>query len=153
MAVYLVPLLLLVNGVAAGMMLSTVVGVVPMFLTLSYPAYVRAVQFLWPRYDPLMPVLTVTTAALDVLLAAGAAEPAARVPFAVGAALMVVVIAISLLRNVPINRYVMRLDPETTPGDWAERDPRRRWRAWNTLRTALTVLALLAALAATAALI
>jgi uncharacterized membrane protein len=152
-AAYLVPLLLLVNGIAAGMMLSTVVGVVPMFLTLNYPAYVRAVQFLWPRYDPLMPALTVTTAVLDVVLAASVAEPAARVPFAVGAVLMVVVIGISLLRNVPINRYVMRLDPDATPGDWAARDPRRRWRTWNTLRTALTVLALLAALAATAALI
>ena len=64
MTAYLLPLVLLGNGVAAGVMLSTVIGVVPMFLTMNYGPYVRSVQFLWPRYDPFMPILNGVTRAV-----------------------------------------------------------------------------------------
>jgi len=40
-----------VNGVAAGIMLSTVIGIVPMMRALPYTGYVQMVQFMRPRFD------------------------------------------------------------------------------------------------------
>jgi uncharacterized membrane protein len=132
----------LANGVAAGIMLSTVIGIAPMFLSLPYGSYVRSVQFLWPRFDPAMPVANGLTLALDVLLAAVLADAgAARAGFAAAGALQAVVMGISITRNVPVNRMVKGLDPEREPSDWARIDPRRRWRTWNQIRTAVALLA------------
>lgn len=130
------------NGLAAGIMLSTVIGIVPMFLAQPYDAYVRSVHFLWRRYDPIMPISNGATLALDVALAAGLArDGSVRAGYITAAALLACVMTISITRNVPINRYVFALDPLAPPADWAQRDPRRRWRAWNLTRTALAVLA------------
>ena len=49
-------LVLLGNGVAAGVMVSTVIGIVPMTLIMPYDRYIDTIRFLWPRYDPFMPV-------------------------------------------------------------------------------------------------
>ncbi|WP_083734002.1 DUF1772 domain-containing protein [Actinomadura sp. CNU-125] len=56
--------------------------------------------------------------------------------------LLVTVMAISVIKNVPINRFVMSLDPAVRPDDWSRTDPRRRWRNWNLLRTGLAAAAL-----------
>ncbi|MFC4121820.1 DUF1772 domain-containing protein [Nonomuraea zeae] len=130
------------NGIAAGIMLSTVIGIAPMMLALPYGRYVQLVQFLWPRYDPIMPVTNGATLVLDVLLATALAEPGpARLGYGAAAVLQAAVMGISITRNVPVNRMVKGLDPEQRPGDWADIDPRRRWRAWNTVRTSLALLA------------
>lgn len=149
----LVPLALLGNGVGAGVMLSTVMGVVPMFLALPYERYVWSVQFLWPRYDPFMPAVNGATFVLDVALVGMAPDPAGRVLFGVAAALLVAVMVISVAKNVPINKYVKSLDPDTPPADWQRRDPRVRWRNWNLARTLLAVAALFANVAAASALL
>ncbi len=138
----LASVVLVTNGLAAGIMLSTVIGIVPMFLSLPYGAYVRTVRFLWPRYDPIMPATNGTTFIIDVLLATVVApNGAARIAYAVAAGLLGCVLAISVSKNVPINRYVFSLDPDDQPADWSDRDPRRRWRGWNLLRTSLALLA------------
>lgn len=134
-------LTVLANGSAAGIMLSTVIGVTPLYLALPYNRYVQTVQFLRPRFDPAMPALNGLTLVLDLVLASGLATGGTRYGFAVGAALQAAVMVISITRNVPVNRLVMSLDPEREPADWSQIDPRRRWRNWNVARTSLALLA------------
>jgi hypothetical protein len=145
----LLAITVLANGVATGIMLSTVVGIVPFMLTMPYEHYVQTVTFLWPRYDPMMPALNVLTVLLDAALAATAHGTTARLAAAAGI-LLVVVITISLAKNVPINKYVSALDAGSCPVDWAERDPRIRWRNWNLLRTLLAAAALVVNVSAAA---
>ncbi|TYB60716.1 DUF1772 domain-containing protein [Nonomuraea sp. PA05] len=137
----LVPLALVGNGLAAGIMLSTVIGVVPWMLVQPYDKYVSATRFLWSRYDPFMPIVNALTCVLDVVLIFVAPTAASRALFAVAAGLLLVVMTISVVKNVPINRYVTSLDPDVRPDDWERRDPRLRWRSWNLIRTALALLA------------
>jgi uncharacterized membrane protein len=131
----------LLNGIGAGIMLATVVGIVPFLLTMPYQRYVETVKFLWPRYDPMMPILNVATVVLDVALTF-TATGRTRTLVPVAGALLLSVIVISVTRNVPINRYVTALDPARSPADWPTRDPRVRWRNWNLLRTLLATAAL-----------
>ncbi|WP_067499169.1 DUF1772 domain-containing protein [Actinoplanes sp. TFC3] len=143
----------LTNGVAAGIMLATVIGVVPLMVASGYPQYVRMVQFMWPRYDPAMPILNGLSLALDVVLAS-TGPAAARGWYLAAAALLATVMAISITRNVPVNKFVSRLDPDDEPADWARIDPRRRWQRWNLTRTLIALSAftvnILAAVAALA---
>lgn len=143
----LVPLGVLCNGIAAGVMLSTVIGIVPLTFALPYDSYVRTIQFLWPRYDPLMPIMNVTTFGLDAVLAIWGGQRA-RALFGIAAVLLLAVMVISVVKNVPINKYVAALDPQQAPRGWAALDPRPRWRAWNLARTGLALLALAANVAA-----
>jgi len=135
------PLAAGLNGVAAGIMLSTVIGIVPMMLAMPYDRYVRTVQFLWPRYDPLMPILNGGALVLAGFSAVAAGPGPARPALALAATLLAAVMAISITRNVPVNRLVSGLDAQREPADWARLDPRRRWRNWNLVRTALAVAA------------
>lgn len=128
-----------VNGAAAGIMLSTVIGIVPMMLALPYGRYVQMVQFMRPRYDPVMPAANGGALLADIVLVA--AGPRASGLHLAAALLLAAVIAISVGKNVPVNRYVMALDPQQPPVDWAALDPRRRWQRWNTIRTGLAALA------------
>lgn len=137
-------LALIGNAVTAGIMLSTVIGIVPMMLAVPYGRYVEMIQFLWPRYDPFMPIVHALTCVLNVVLAVVAPSAAQRTLFGAAAVTLAVVMAISVIKNVPVNRYVMSLDPQHRPEDWAQRDPRRRWRNWNLARTSLALAALAA---------
>ncbi len=147
----LVLLALLGSGIGSGVMFSTVIGVAPMTLVLSYERYVETIRFLWPRYDPFMPITHVVTFACDVALLF--LVPDGRAFFGVAAGLLATVMIISVVKNVPINRYVTSLDPLNPPPDWADRDPRVRWRNWNRIRTGLALLALGANLCAVAVLV
>ncbi|MFC4533229.1 anthrone oxygenase family protein [Sphaerisporangium dianthi] len=149
----LLPLALLGNGLAAGDMFCTALGLAPLMLALPYGGYVRMVQFLWPRYDPAVPAINAVTLLLDLVMVAVTGQAAARALFAAAAVLIAAVIAISVVKAVPINRYVMALDPESCPADWQERDPRLRWRNWNLVRTVLMVAALAANVAGAGCLI
>jgi uncharacterized membrane protein len=129
------------NGVAAGIMLSTVVGIVPMMLTQPYRGYVQTVQFLWPRYDPMMPILNATALVLAAVSAVAAGDAPARPVLATAAVLLAVVMTISITKNVPVNRFVSGLDPDRQPADWARLDPRQNWQRWNLIRTVIAVVA------------
>lgn len=144
------PLAAILNGVAAGIMLSTVVGIVPMMLVQPYRGYVKTVQFLWPRYDPLMPILNGSALLLSGFSAVAAGAVPARPVLALAAVILAVVMAISITRNVPVNRFVSSLDPGQQPADWAALDPRPRWQRWNTIRTTLAAIAFLLNVCATA---
>lgn len=137
----LLPLVLFGNGLAAGVMLSTVIGVVPWMLVQPYDRYVLATRFLWSRYDPFMPAVNALTCVLDIVLIFVAPTNASRTLLGIAAGLLLVVMTISVVKNVPINRYVTSLDPDIRPADWEERDPRVRWRNWNLTRTVLALVA------------
>ena len=134
----------LASGLGTGVMLSTVIGMVPMTLALPYDRYVEMIQFMWPRYDPFMPLMNGLAFVLDVVLAIVLGDDPARPFLVAGAVLLAAVMVISVVKNVPINKYVTGLDPRNQPDDWDRADPRQRWRQWNTIRTSLAVLALLA---------
>jgi uncharacterized membrane protein len=143
----LVVLALLATGLAAGVMLGTAIGPAPLALALPYDRYVQLIQYMWPRYDPFMPITNGVALAACAALALVAPQPTTRPLYAVGAVLLIALMVISVTKNVPINRYVMSLDPRHPPADWTARDPRARWRNWNLLRTALAVSAFAASLA------
>jgi uncharacterized membrane protein len=144
------PLAAVLNGVAAGIMLSTVIGIVPMMLAMPYDRYVRTVQFLWPRYDPLMPILNGSALVLVAVSAAVVGRAPSRPPLVAAGVLLAVVMAISVTKNVPVNRFVTGLDPQDEPEEWPRLDPRARWRTWNLVRTMLALLAFAANVTATA---
>jgi hypothetical protein len=58
------------------------------------------------------------------------------------------VMVVSVTRTVPINRWVVGLDPDNMPDDWADRDPRQTWRTWNAVRSSLAAAALTVGLVA-----
>ncbi|MFF7755594.1 anthrone oxygenase family protein [Streptomyces sp. NPDC007971] len=149
MSTVLAPLALLTNGIAAGIMTATVIGIVPLMLTLPYERYVQTVHFLWPRFDPVMPLTNGLTVLLDLLLALTAGDGLAQAGFATAAGLLLCVMGISITKNVPVNRYVKSLSPAVQPPDWAATDPRRRWQAWNTTRTSIALLAFVTNIVAT----
>jgi uncharacterized membrane protein len=144
------PLAAVLNGIAAGVMLSTVIGIVPMMLSMQYQRYVQTVQFLWPRYDPLMPILNGAALVLAALSAALSGGEPSRPVFVVAAVLLAAVVTISITKNVPVNRFVSGLDPHHQPSEWSRLDPRARWRTWNLVRTAIALLAFAANVTATA---
>lgn len=130
-----------VNGAAAGIMLSTVIGIVPMMRALPYAGYVQMVQFMRPRYDPIMPVSNGSALLIDVVLVA--TDQRGTGLHVAAALLLASVIVISVSKNVPVNKYLMSLNPQQPPDDWADVDPRERWQKWNNIRTSMAVLALL----------
>lgn len=129
----------ILNGIALGIMSSTVIGIVPYMLAQPYGSYVRMVQFLWPRFDPVMPVLNGSVLLIDIVIACLAGNAGQRAGFGAAAALLIAVIAISVTKNVPINRFVNGLNAAAEPPDWPRLDPRPRWRAWNLSRTAVAL--------------
>ncbi|MDA3647670.1 DUF1772 domain-containing protein [Saccharopolyspora indica] len=149
----LVPLVLLLNGLSAGVLTGTLLGGVPLLLALPDDRYVHAHAFFATRYDPFMPACFIGTVLGDVVLVVVAPTAATAVLFAVAAVLAAGAVVISLLKNVPINKWVCGLDPDHLPADFAERDPRRAWQTWNRARSALAIAALLVNAAAVALLL
>lgn len=150
----LVPVVVLASGLAAGVMMWTQLGGMPLLNTLPPDRYVFTHAFFASRYDPFMPTCMLVTAVGDLLLAATAPAPAAAaVLFGAGAVLAAGAIVISLVKNVPVNRWIKTLDPENLPPDFASVDPRRYWGGWNRARAVLAVAAFGANCAALTALI
>lgn len=139
---YLLPLALVANGLVAGVLLWSSVCGVPLLLRLSPEQYVWTHRFWGSRFEPFQPICVTVTALADGVLAFTLASCAAQVVCGVAAVCALAVIAVSATRAVPIKRRVMSLRPDDLPSDWAERDPRRSWRAWNLFRTVLAVVAM-----------
>lgn len=148
-----VPLVVLANGLAAGVLVGTQLGGWPLLVALPPERYVQAHAFLATRYDPFMPACLVGTALGDVLLTVLAPSTGPRVLFALAAVFAASTVAISIVKNVPVNRWIRTIDPDLLPDDFADHDPRRSWGTWNQARTGLAVLALLVNCTALAALL
>lgn len=138
MAALLALVALLASGVAAGVLLWSAVCGVPLLRRLDPARYVEVELFWGNRFEPFQPICVLLTVVCDVVLACTAA-PAAL--FAVGAAAAAAVVVVSASRNVPMKRWVMSLDPQRLPEDFADRDPRAAWERWNIVRTSLALLA------------
>ncbi|MFD8145406.1 anthrone oxygenase family protein [Streptomyces sp. NPDC059708] len=132
----LIAVLLVCTGVAAGDMFCTAVGLAPLMRVQSYRTYVSTVRFLQPRYDPAMPVINSTALLAGAAACVFAPSALARGLLAGAAVLVVAVIAVSVAKAVPINRFVLGLDPQAEPADWRAVDPRAAWRRWHLVRTA-----------------
>jgi uncharacterized membrane protein len=136
------------TGLAAGVLFSVALSVVPAFRALTPERYIQLHRLIGRRYDRVMPPIVLTCTVLDVALAVNAAGTPARVAFAVAAGCGCGVAALSQLGNVPINRRVKRMPDAPVPDGWT--DPRARWRTFNLARTWLAVLSLAANAAALA---
>jgi uncharacterized membrane protein len=134
------------SGVAAGVLFTHAVGVWPAMRAMAPEQYVAAHKLLGRAYDPMMPIMVITSTALDVVLAVADAERRALCVLA--AVALVGVSLVSQTRNVPINRRVKSLDAGPVPVDW--QDPRRAWGNWNLVRTTLALIAFVANTAAMA---
>ena len=140
MLALLTPLVVLLNGLAAGVLFGTQLGGFPYLASLPVDRYVHAHAFFGTRYDPAMPLCLLGTVGCDLALAFLAPEAAARAAFAVAGVLAAATAVISVTRNAPVNRWMRTLDPDNLPADF--RDPRRSWGAWNRRRSLLTIAAL-----------
>jgi uncharacterized membrane protein len=133
-------LLLLGSGTVAGVMFAVAISTVPALAAMTPDRYVYVHTLLGRNWDPTMPLIVLSTIALDTAHAVLAPGAVAR-SLVIGAAVCLAgVSAISHLRNVPINKRVHQTDPCAIPPGW--HDPRLAWRRWHLRRTALAMLAL-----------
>lgn len=140
---------LLGGGITAGVLFAVALSVVPALFAMETGTYVYAHGLLGRNWDPTMPVIVLSSALANGVLAV-LTDGAARVLFAVAVVLLLGVSGVSHLCNVPINRRVKAVtDPAALPADWE--DPRPLWRRWHLLRTALAVVALAVTAAAVTA--
>lgn len=135
------PLALLGTGLAAGGLMISVLGGAPLLLSLPVDRYIPVHKFLVTRFDPFMPISLVGGLVCDGVVV-GFSSGAARVLAILAVIALLIAVTISLTKNVPINRWVYSLDPNSVPANWDQLDPRIRWRNWNALRAAFAVLAL-----------
>ena len=146
----LTALVVLANGLSAGVLVGTQLGGWPLLVALPPDRYVQAHAFFSTRYDPFMPVCLIVTVLGDAALAGFGSTPGVRVAQGVAAVLALVVSVISVTKNVPVNKWIRTVDPDRLPADFAAQDPRPAWGRWNRLRSVLAVLALVANCAALA---
>ena len=144
MYTFVLPLVVLANGLAAGVLVGTLLGGVPLLYSLPAGGYVRAHAFFASRFDPFMPVCLVFTVLGDAVLTGFGTGGPGRALFALAAVCALGTVIISLVKNVPINRWIRQLDADNLPPDFAERDPRYLWGMWNKVRSLLAVTAFLA---------
>ncbi|NSC21567.1 DUF1772 domain-containing protein [Streptomyces albus subsp. chlorinus] len=142
METVVLPFVLLANGLGAGVMMNTQLGGFAYLRQLPPDRYVHAHAFYSTRYDPFMPLCIVAT-----LLGAGALAVAEntlplRLLHGLAALLALATLTVSVVKNVPVNKWVQSLDPQRLPPDFGLRDPRRSWGVWNQLRTWLLTAAL-----------
>ena len=141
---FLFPLVLLGNGLSAGVLVWGLLGGWPLMRCLPDDRYVHLHAFLSSRYDPFMPLCLLVTILGDVVLAVRLPGPASVTLVALAALLTAAAVIVSLVKNVPVNKWVQSLDPDDLPADFAARDPRAGWGRWNRHRSLLVVLAFLA---------
>ena len=148
MIAFVIPVALLAGGMAAGGLMISALGGAPMLLSLSVENYLAVHKGFIGRFDPFMPICICTAGLCDIILAIAVPTAGAHVLETIGAALYLSTVSVSLTKNVPINHWIITLDPERPPANWDEIDPRVRWRNWNLVRTTLAVLALIVNVAA-----
>lgn len=139
---YVVPPVLLLNGLAAGVLLGTLLGGFPYLASLPADRYVHAHAFFGTRYDPAMPVCLVGTVLGDAALALWSENSLARGLFGLATVLALATVTISVIKNAPVNRRMRTLDPENLPTGFATGDIRTDWGAWNRRRSLFTIVAL-----------
>jgi uncharacterized membrane protein len=132
-------LVVVTSGVIAGVLFGFAVSVLPAFFAMPPDRFVYSTKLIGRNWDPMMPIIVITSTVVDILLAIFGPGGSAVTLFIVASVLLVGVSVVSHWCNVPINRQVKKVDPENFPADWS--DPRPLWRRFHYLRTFLAVLA------------
>lgn len=149
----MLPTAVVLSGLAAGVLVGTQLGGWPLLQALSPERYVHAHALFATRYDPFMPFCLIGTVLLDLGLALTTGDPGVRALASLAALLAGGTVVISVVKNVPVNRWVRSLDPDRLPADFNRLDPRPAWGRWNRVRSWLSVAALLANAVAVGALL
>lgn len=136
---FLAVFVVVTSGVIAGVLFGFAVSVLPAFFAMPADRFVYSTKLIGRNWDPMMPIIVITSTVLDILLAIFGPAGSTVTLFILGSVLLVGVSVVSHWCNVPINRQVKKVDPENMPADWA--DPRPLWRRFHYLRTILAVLA------------
>ncbi|MFC3997692.1 anthrone oxygenase family protein [Nocardiopsis sediminis] len=136
------------SGIVAGVFFAVAVSVLPTLTALPMGTYIPLHKELGKGYHPSMPLIVGAAVLADIGLVVVAPGTPVRVLSAAALLALVGVQIVSQFGNVPINRRVNAVDPESVPADWP--DPRPLWRGWHRLRTAFALLALVANAAAVA---
>ena len=137
------PVVLLCNGFAAGVLAWGQLGGWPLMRSLPDPEYVELHRFFSTRYDPFMPICMIVTIVGDLILAPLLPGLAGAVLVVLAGLLTLAGVLVSLIKNVPVNRWVQTLDPHNLPADFADRHPRAGWGRWNQRRSYLVMAAFL----------
>jgi uncharacterized membrane protein len=136
----LTAIVLVGNGIAAGVLFAHAVSVWPALQAMTPNRYVEAHKLIGRASDPMMPIIVSTSMVLDIVLTVLQNGPPKFI-FMMSAVSLFGVVIVSQICNVPLNRQTKALDPEAIPPDW--KDPRGEWAKWNRVRTALSILALI----------
>lgn len=132
----LAALVTVTSGVVAGVLFAVALSVLPALRVMPADRYIYAHKLLGRNWDPTMPVIVLASTVLDIVLAV-IGPPGTTALYVIGAVLLLFVSIVSHWGNVPINRQVKKIDPDSVPPDWS--DPRPLWQRFHTLRTSLAV--------------
>lgn len=149
----LLPVALLCGGISAGGLAASVVAAVPLRMALPAGQAVFAHQFMVSRLDKLMPACLIISMVSVAVAAFAMPTGSAVVLCVVAVALQLSALVLSIVKLVPINRWFAELDPAALPADFAQRDPRIRWRTYNLVRAAFVQVAWLLIVIVVAALL
>lgn len=127
------------SGVIAGVLFGVAVSVLPAFFAMPPDRYIYSTKLIGRHWDPMMPIIVVTSTVVDILLAIFGPHGTTLTLFVLASVLLVGVSVVSHWCNVPINRRVKKVDPDNVPADWL--DPRPLWRRFHYLRTVLAIFA------------
>ena len=127
------------SGVIAGVLFGVAVSVLPAFFAMPPDRYIYSTKLIGKNWDPMMPIIVVTSTVVDILLAIFGPHGTPLTLFIAASVLLVGVSIVSHWCNVPINRRVKKVDPDNVPADW--HDPRPLWRRFHYLRTVLAIIA------------
>jgi hypothetical protein len=107
----------------------------PVVARLDTTPQIRMQQGMLRTFGRVMPILLPLTSVLIVVTAVLAPSGIPRVLWVVAAVAAAVLIAFTLIVNVPINKRTLQWDAEHPPEDWL--DARRRWHTYQGVRAAL----------------
>lgn len=131
---------LIAVGLLSGNEFGSLLNVHPAFDDLDPPTRIRAEQAITRRYGKAMPFFMVGTIAsyLPVLALDRRQRRAPFLPSAAGLACYLAMLAVPLIGNMPINKKLLALDPETTT-DATFDELRTRWTRLHLIRNALNI--------------
>jgi hypothetical protein len=139
-------LVLLLSGWLAGAESASWALVQPVVARLEDTPQIRMQQGMLRTFGRVMPILLPITSVLIVATAVVAPNGVARVLWVTAAVAAAVLIAFTLMVNVPINKRTLTWDAEHPPDGW--RADRRRWHIYQGVRAVLLAVWFLCAVGA-----
>jgi hypothetical protein len=119
----------------------------PVVARLDTGPQIRTQQGMLRTFGRVMPILLPLTAVSIVVTAVLAPDGVTRTLWIVASAAGAVLVAFTLIVNVPINQRTLHWDPDHPPEDW--RDQRTRWHRFQGVRMVLLAVWFLCAVGAT----